>query len=271
MEDAERVMTFESAVHTALWGEERWLVSAHGAGPSIIVGGAAKGRTLAEAMPGFPLLVKEIDARDRLSVQVHPNGQTRLVTGGDAKTEMWCALDAGRVYAGLKEGVGAADVEAAVRDGRFEELMVAHDLKAGDVLFIPGGLVHAICEGTRVYEVQQSSDTTFRLYDWGRKGADGRPRQLHVEQALKAIDYSLPPPETAVAASCEFFDFSRRRVCGRTTVGGRGWTVLYAFRGAFSLFGVRHEQGASLLVSEGDDFTLDGDDAEVFITKGDKR
>ena len=171
---------FQPNRHEALWGAEEWLVSVHPAGPSIVASGEAKGKRLCDIVSDVPLLIKVIDAKTRLSVQVHPNEQTKLVTGGDAKTEMWCALDDGFVYAGLKPGTTAEMVEKAVRDGSFEELMVRHDVKAGDVLFIPGGLVHAIGDNTRLYEVQQSSDTTFRLYDWGRVGADGKPRELHI-------------------------------------------------------------------------------------------
>ena len=267
MKISERVRTFGEVRQVALWGEEHWLVSAHRAGPSVIASGPDKWRLLGDAIPDFPVLVKKIYARDRLSVQVHPNELTRLEVGGEAKTEMWCALSDGAAYAGLKPGVAAADIEAAVKDGRFEELMVRHELKTGDVLFIPGGMVHTICAHTKVYEVQQSSDTTFRLYDWGRVGSDGRPRELHVEQALKAIDYSLPPPVVGVGASCEYFDFRRCHLRGAADVEGRGWTILYAFRGAFELGGVRYDEGASVLVSDGGDFTLHGDDAEVFVTK----
>ena len=264
-------MEFSPLRHEALWGEEKWLVSAHPSSPSVIARGAMAGRRLDEALGGFPLLIKEIDARDRLSVQVHPNEQTKLVTGGDAKTEMWCALDDGFVYAGLKDGVGPGDIESAVKDGRFEELMVRHDMKAGDVLFIPGGLVHAICEGTRVYEVQQSSDTTFRLYDWGRVGADGKPRTLHVAQALKAIDYTLGVPRLSNAASCEFFDFRQCTLSGDMAVSGKGFTVIYVFQGCVRAFGAQYNTGETFLVTEGGDFTISGNDATVFITKGDKR
>lgn len=267
----ERVMTFGENVHTALWGTERWLVSAHASAPSTIASGPHAGRRLDEVAPGFPLLVKEIDARTRLSVQVHPNEITKKTVGGDAKTEMWCALDDGRVYAGLKPGTTPADIRVAVEDGSFERLMVCHDLKAGDVIFVPGGLVHAICDNTRIYEVQQSSDTTFRLYDWGRKGPDGQPRTLHVAEALRSIDYTLPPPVKTDRASCPFFDFRRVRVDGEAAVSGRGFTVLYAFRGAFALGGVTHAEGSSVLVAPGADFTVCGDGAEIFVTKGDER
>ena len=271
MNVSERVLTFGEVRHVALWGEEQWLVSAHKAGVSVVAEGSRKGERLCDIDPRFPLLVKRIDSRDRLSVQVHPNERTQWLVGGEAKTEMWCALADCAVYAGLKPGVVAVDIEDAVKTCRFEELMVLHELKAGDVLFIPGGLVHTICAGASIYEVQQSADTTFRLYDWGRVGADGKPRELHVEKALSAIDYSLPPPKIANSASCEFFDFRRVALDGEAAVNGRGWTILYAFRGDFTLGGVRYGEGSSLLVADGEDFTLTGRDAEVFITKGNKR
>ena len=200
-------MKFNDNVHTALWGHEEWVCSAHPSSPSTVVGGPNAGRKLNELYPKFPLLMKVIDAKTRLSVQVHPNEETRKVTGGDPKTEMWCALSAGPIYAGLKLGTTAAQIEEAVRSGRFEELLVRHDAKPGDVFFIPGGLVHAIGDGVRLYEVQQSSDTTFRLYDWGRVGKDGKPRELHVAQALKAIDYTLPVPVPCKSLDTPFFKF----------------------------------------------------------------
>ena len=226
-------------VHPKMWGSETW-------------------RTL----PGHPLLFKTIDARERLSVQVHPNERTRLVTGGDPKTEMWCLLDDGFVYAGLKAGVGARDVERAVADGSFEELMYRYDLKRGDAIFIPGGLVHAIGDNTRLYEVQQSSDTTFRLYDWGRRDANGQPRELHVEQALKAIDYSLPKPEVVRDVSCEFFDF--RRLAAKDFAPLARTAVVHAFRGGFRAGGIEFAEGEDALLAAGEG--IDGD-GEVLVTQ----
>ena len=202
---------FEPDVHAALWGHEEWLVSAHPSSPSRIAGG--NGKTLRDFCPGFPLLVKRICAERRLSVQVHPNDATAKAVGGEAKTEMWCVLEPGPIYAGFRPGVTAADVEGAVSDGSFEDLLVRFDAKPGECYFIPGGLVHAIGEGTSVYEVQQSSDTTFRLYDWGRLDAEGRPRQLHVREALAAMDVSLPPPRPADSVSCAYFDFRQVPAC----------------------------------------------------------
>ena len=175
----------QKSVHNALWGFEEWLVDT----PRI--------------------LVKRIVANDRLSVQVHPNDVTAKTVGGDPKTEMWCVLKPGPLFAGVKPGTTRADVERAVRDGSFEDLLVRHDAKAGECYFIPGGLVHAIGEGVSVYEVQQPSTTTFRLYDWGRVGADGQPRQLHVREALAAMDLSLPPPVPAESVDCPYFTFRK--------------------------------------------------------------
>lgn len=214
---------FEPDVHAALWGHEEWLVCAHPSSPGRIVGG--EGKTLRDVCPGFPLLVKRICAKKRLSVQVHPNDATAKTVGGEAKTEMWCVLEAGPIFAGFRNGVTAADVERAVADGSFESLLVRFDAKPGECYFIPGGLVHAIGEGTTVYEVQQSSDTTFRLYDWGRVDAEGRPRQLHVKEALAAMDLSLPPPVPADSVSCDYFDFVQ--VPAGAVAASDLWRVLY--------------------------------------------
>ena len=217
---------FEKDVHRALWGHEEWLVCAHRSAPGRIVGG--EGKTLCDVCPTFPLLVKKICANDRLSVQVHPNDVTAKTVGGEAKTEMWCVLEAGPIFAGFKPGVTKADVERAVADGTFEELLVRFDAKPGECYFIPGGLVHAIGEGTSVYEVQQSSDTTFRLYDWGRVGADGKPRQLHVKEGLAAMDIALPPPVPSENVKCEYFEFYKAGKSERPEAeDAKHWRVVY--------------------------------------------
>ena len=125
-------MNVEKSVHNALWGSESWEISAHPSEPSVIAGGEKKGYRLDEIYPKFPLLFKVIDAKTRLSVQVHPNEETCKMTGGEPKTEIWCALSDGPIYAGVKKGTSAADVEAAVKSGRFEELLVRHGAKFGE-------------------------------------------------------------------------------------------------------------------------------------------
>ena len=171
--------------HDTLWGFEDWLYD------------------------DGSVLIKRICADMRLSVQVHPNDETAKTVGGRAKTEMWCVLKDGPIFAGFKPGVTDADVVRAVEDGSFESLLVGFDAKIGECYFIPGGLVHAIGEGTSVFEVQQSSNTTFRLYDWGRLDANGNPRQLHVKEALAAMDLSLPPPVPGDFVECRYFTFRK--------------------------------------------------------------
>lgn len=258
-----RILTFESNIHKALWGEESWEISVHPASPGIVANGADAGRKLPELATGFNLLIKTIDAKTRLSVQVHPNERTRLVTGGDPKTEMWCLLEDGVIYAGLKDGVGPRDIEAAVKDGRFEELMVRHEAKKGDAFYIPGGLVHAIGDNTRLYEVQQSSDTTFRLYDWNRVGADGKPRELHVAKALEAIDYSLRAPVPVRNIDSPFFDFAQIAVKGETEI--EGTQALYVAEGEIEADGTRLAKGASALVA-GDGKTVLRGEGTIYRT-----
>lgn len=113
-------MKLEPNLHTLVWGTESWEVSAHRSSPSIIADGPDKGRALSEVKPDFPLLVKVIDAKTRLSVQVHPNNANAALTGGEPKTEMWVLLEDGVIYAGLKPGVGPKEIEEAVRTGAFE-------------------------------------------------------------------------------------------------------------------------------------------------------
>ena len=241
-------LRFEPYVRTALWGTEEWLVSAHPSAPGRIQGGG--GRTLRDVCPGFPLLIKRIVAEKRLSVQVHPNETTARTVGGEAKTEMWCVLRPGPIFAGFRSGVTRADIERAVDDGSFETLLVRFDAKVGECYFIPGGLVHAIGEGTSVYEVQQSSDTTFRLYDWGRVGADGRPRPLQVAEGLSAMDLSLPPPQPSEGVRCHCFSFERKS--SAELAPSALWRAIYL-----------PGSGESLLLPPGETFATD---SEAWVT-----
>lgn len=171
--------------HNKLWGFEDWLYD------------------------DGKVLIKRISVDTRLSVQVHPNDETALTVGGRAKTEMWCVLKDGPIFAGFRPGVTKNDVVRAVADGSIEDLLVRFDAKAGECYFVPGGLVHSIGEGTSVFEVQQSSNTTFRFYDWGRVDAEGHPRELNVEKALEAMDLSLPTPSPCDSVDCAYFGFRK--------------------------------------------------------------
>lgn len=166
--------------------------------PSAVLG------TTPQTTDFFPLLYKFIDANDRLSVQVHPDDDQAAVNnwGYFGKTESWYVADAkpgAQIIVGFKDGVSPGDVENGIRDVTLDQLLNFIDIRKGDVLFVPAGTVHAILGDTVIYEVQESSDTTFRLYDWGRKDQDGKSRPLHVAQALEVLDtayhehHNIPP------------------------------------------------------------------------------
>lgn len=196
---------------------ESWEVVDHGEDQSVVAYGALLGKTLNELVTGrcdelmggtrvfdrFPLLFKLLDCNRNLSVQVHPNDeQGRLLDPPDlGKTEAWVILDAAprsQLFAGLKSGVDRETLTRAVEQGSTEACLHAIEPKAGDCVFIPAGTVHALGEGMLVAEIQQSSDTTFRLFDWNRVGADGTPRPLHIQESLETIDYQRGPvtPQT---------------------------------------------------------------------------
>ncbi len=183
---------------------ESWEIADRPEGMSRVADGPFAGRTLdrlvadlgvdlvgTEAPAGrFPLLFKIIDARERLSVQVHPDERTASLTGGDAKTEMWVVLPGSSpsgVHVGLAPGVNRATFARARRTGAWDGVIQHLPAALGDAILVPGGQVHAIEAGCFLYEIQQNSDTTFRVWDWGRVGPDGRARELHLDQAMAAI------------------------------------------------------------------------------------
>lgn len=190
---------------------ESWELSDRVEGMSHVANGPLQGQSLANLVarfgsqlmgrgtrgPNFPLLVKLIDAKERLSIQVHPDDEKAAQGIGEAKTEAWHILDApkdAQVFAGLKPGVTEKVFCTALKETRLENCLQAVPVSAGDTIFIPGGRIHAICEGLLILEVQQNSNTTYRVYDWGRVDKSGKPRELHLEQALKVIRWTDPAP-----------------------------------------------------------------------------
>ena len=141
----------------------------------------------------FPLLIKILDAQDVLSVQVHPDEETcKRTDKGDPKTECWYIIDAEAgacIYKGLKNGVTREEFAAAIEAGTCAELLEKVEVKVGQCHFLPSGTAHAIGAGLLIAEIQQPSDTTYRVFDWNRVGDDGKPRQLHVEDALESIHF----------------------------------------------------------------------------------
>ena len=195
---------------------ESWEVSAYKGMESIVADGPLAGQNLADlvAIYGadilgqrviqrygteFPLLIKLLDARDDLSIQVHPDDTyTRAENLGTyGKTEAWYILKSnhGRVACGLKDGVDKHNLESSIRENRVQDTVQFFDVQEGDVIFVPPGTVHALCQNVMIYEVQQSSDLTFRIYDYNRPGTDGKPRELHIDRALDVIAFDAPAPE----------------------------------------------------------------------------
>ncbi len=192
---------------------ESWELVDRPEAQSVVAGGPYDGRTLASLWAGdralfgdrakdltgpFPLLVKLLDARESLSVQVHPPAHLAAALGGEPKTELWFVAGTepgAHVLAGVREGVTQqrfAEAQTAGED--LSRLLHRQDVVVGDVLLVPSGRVHALGAGCLVVEVQQNSDTTYRVYDYNRPGVDGRPRELHVAQSLACIDWDDVEP-----------------------------------------------------------------------------
>lgn len=168
--------------------------------------------------PRFPVLIKILDCRDDLSIQVHPPAAVAPSLGGEPKTEMWFVADAqpdARIYAGFRPGVTRDRFEHALRDGTVADCVHRLSPRAGDSLFVPSGRIHALGAGLVVFEIQQNSDTTYRVFDWNRPGLDGQPRALHVRESLASIDFSDVEPSmqsgAGVLAECADFRVTRAR------------------------------------------------------------
>jgi mannose-6-phosphate isomerase len=186
---------------------ESWDLADQDRGMSVVRGGPLAGTTLRELTAargkdlvgdkfqggGFPLLVKLIDASDRLSVQVHPDDQLaqKMGLGANGKTECWFMLgDGGELFQGTRPGVERASFESALAQGNVDETLNRFETRDGDFFFLDARTVHALGRNCLLYEVQQTSDITFRVWDWGRMGLDGKPRPLHVKESLETIDFS---------------------------------------------------------------------------------
>lgn len=141
----------------------------------------------------FPLLIKILDAEDKLSLQVHPPAHKAAELHGEPKTEAWYIANAApgaELYVGLKRGVTRAEFERKIQSGDVDECFHRVPVRTGDTMFLPSGRVHAIGAGLVIFEIQQNSDTTYRVFDWNRVGLDGKPRELHLDQSLASIDFS---------------------------------------------------------------------------------
>jgi mannose-6-phosphate isomerase len=206
---------------------------------------------LASPSPTFPLLMKILDACDDLSIQVHPPASMATALKGEPKTEMWFIAHAdpgAKIYAGLKPDVTRVDFETALQNGTVAEVVHVIEARTGDCLFIPSGRVHAIGAGLLIYEIQQNSDTTYRVFDWNRVGLDGKPRTLHVQESLQSIDFTDFEPQVqqiqadGTLVKCDYFDV---RLCDKAgAVGEAGECVTLAVvSGEISVGGITLKAG----------------------------
>lgn len=277
---------------------ESWELSCHPDGASVIVGGPHNGLPLAEYISKvgegvlgehckrfefFPILIKLIDAKDDLSIQVHPNNDYALrVEGGYGKTEMWYIVDCeegARLFYGFKEEISKEAFHRHIEQNTLETVLNSVAVKKGDVFFIDAGTIHAIGKGILIAEIQQNSNTTYRVYDYGRKGADGQPRPLHVEKALDVTVTAPPhPSSTAEAkptahdgytlqrlAACDYFTVELAEVTDSAafTVDSTSFHSLVCIEGQGTLGGAeeRYEikKGDSFFIPAGfGDYTLSG-------------
>ena len=242
-------LTFEPVFQERIWGGrklaslfgknlptnkpigESWEIVDRSEAQSIVRNGPLRDRTLHELWtrdreeifgkiadaPRFPVLVKLLDAHDQLSLQVHPPEQIAAKLCGEPKTEFWyvaSAIPGAKLYVGLRRAMKRREFEQAVRAGTVSDLVHSVEVKTGDSIFLPAGRFHAIGAGNVLVEIQQNSDTTYRVYDWNRVDDTGQPRQLHVDQALESIDFNdvtptLTEPDGEILLRHQLFEIQK--------------------------------------------------------------
>lgn len=252
---------------------EAWLLSIHKDGPSIVANGEHKGKTLDEVFEAWgmekplPILIKLIDAKQKLSVQVHPDDEYALrVEGENGKTEMWYVVDCepnAQLAYGFNKTIEKAEFEQRIKNNTLDEVINYVPVKKGDVFFITAGTLHAIGDGILIAEVQQNSNSTYRVSDYGRLGADGKPRELHIEKALDVT--KTCPPEMPYGDVGEKIVFGNS--CERQLASCDLFTVKYLM-----LNGTKKVEGfqnpVSLIVLDGE-VTIKYASGELTAKKGD--
>ena len=259
---------------------EAWELSAHPDGPSIITNGKFSGKTLREYLDAeglevlgthcrrfreFPILAKFIDAKDNLSIQVHPSNAYALQNEGQyGKTEMWYILDAepdAFLYYGFKKEISKEEFSERIKENNLLEVLNAVPVKKGDVLYIQSGTLHAIGKGILLAEIQQNSNVTYRIYDYGRVGADGKKRDLHIEKALDVTN-RIPIVKSGEnyphVADCDYFTVDKLNLDGKLTYRTQGTVDEKSFLSILILDGKGSIscKGEKLEYKKGDSFFL---------------
>ena len=282
---------------------ETWELSCHPDGPSVICNGAYAGKTLPEYISGegrqvlgthcrrfrdFPILIKFIDARDNLSIQVHPDNRYALKNEGQyGKTEMWYVMDAGKdafLYYGFQREITKEEFAQRIREDTLLEVLNAVPVQKGDVLFIESGTIHAIGKDIMIAEIQQNSNVTYRVYDYGRVGKDGKKRDLHIEKAL-AVTNRVPILRSGRSyphvADCDYFTVDRlnldgsvmRKVEGAVNEDSFVSILIMNGKGSISCGGERvsYQKGDSVFLPAGSGaYTMEGSCDALITTIRDK-
>lgn len=275
---------------------EAWLLSCHRDGESVVTGGKYDGHSLSEAISAcgkevlgtncskydeFPILIKLIDAKKSLSIQVHPDDEYALKHENQyGKTEMWYILDAEEgafLYEGFSHEITKEEFKERIENNTLTDVLNKVYVKKGDVVFITPGTLHAIGAGILIAEIQQSSNVTYRIYDYGRLGADGKPRQLHIPQSLDVTKLERPAKyvaEDGHLVSCSFFTVDQVSLTADSSYKGKAdatsFVSVVVTKGSAKLSSptenIAVSQGDSLFIPASyGDFTIEGN-AELLIT-----
>lgn len=282
---------------------EGWMLACHKDGMNTIDGGEFDKKTLKEVLdetgsekmlgenskkfPYFPVLIKIIDAKDNLSIQVHPdNDYARKVENEYGKTEIWYVLDAedgAQLIYGFKDKISKADFRKAIENNTLPEVLNSVEVKKGDLFFIEAGTVHAIGKGTLIAEIQQNSNATYRVYDYGRVGKDGKPRELHIDKAVDVTvteppkygtkpfgeAESIPGGKKQLLTKCDLFTVYRYdcKTKIRLNAGSDSFHHLLAVDGSGKINGRNFSKGDSFFVPASfGEYTIEGS-AEIILTK----
>lgn len=265
---------------------EGWMLACHKDGTNTVINGDYAGKPLDEVLKlwgyeeKFPILIKLIDARDRLSVQVHPDDKYALENEGEyGKTEMWYVVDCeegAQLIYGFKHKISSSEFENRIKNNTLDEVMNYVPVKKGDVFFIKSGTLHAIGSGILIAEIQQNSNTTYRVSDYGRLGADGKPRKLHIKKAVDVTVTDNPATVYKTAgevksfeygtertlAECEYFTAVKLDLDGEKEINESCYVSLLVLRGDISVkydngnFSV--QKGGSVLIPQGLNVTVNG-------------
>ena len=273
---------------------EAWVLSCHPDGPSIVATGPLAGKTLpeyikkegpaclgtdCEKFSDFPILGKLIDAKGDLSIQVHPSNEYALAHEHQfGKTEMWYVLDCepgATLYYGFQHQISREEFQQRIQNNTLTEVLNAVPVEKGDLFFIPAGTLHAIRKGIVVAEIQQNSNVTYRIYDYGRVGADGKPRQLHIQQALEVTQRTPPQPDPDFhghLAQCPYFTVDVME--GRFTLdcGPESFVSVLVLEGTGALWegdeSMSLRKGESLFIPAGaGQCRLEGDGLKCLVTR----